>query len=105
MNGIVWLASYPKSGNTWFRAFAANLRSDSDEPVDINSLRTGSIASARRVFDEFSGVEASDLTAVESESLLPKVYLRMAEEATETEYYKVHDAYTLTIDGRPRLPP
>ena len=25
MGGIYWLASYPKSGNTWFRAFLRNL--------------------------------------------------------------------------------
>ena len=26
---IIWLASYPKSGNTWFRVFLMNLLSDS----------------------------------------------------------------------------
>jgi len=25
MGNILWLASYPKSGNTWLRAFLANL--------------------------------------------------------------------------------
>ena len=25
VNGIVWVASYPKSGNTWIRAFLHNL--------------------------------------------------------------------------------
>ncbi len=45
-----WLASYPKSGNTWFRLLIANLRQDA--PVDINDLpRQGGIASARAWFD------------------------------------------------------
>ncbi len=35
---IVWLASYPKSGNTWVRAFLANLLAGADEPVTVNSL-------------------------------------------------------------------
>lgn len=35
---IVWLASYPKSGNTWLRAFLANLLSESDKPVHINDI-------------------------------------------------------------------
>lgn len=35
---IVWLASYPKSGNTWVRAFLANLLAGGQEPVDINRL-------------------------------------------------------------------
>jgi hypothetical protein len=33
----VWLAAYPKSGNTWLRVFIANL-SATDAPADINAL-------------------------------------------------------------------
>lgn len=105
MHGIVWLASYPKSGNTWFRAFLANLLSGLDRPVPINALRTGSIASARPVFDDLAGVEASELSPDEIDLLRPDVYRLMAEEAEATEYHKVHDAYTLNSEGRPLLPP
>ena len=35
---IHWLASYPKSGNTWMRAYLANYLMDPDEPVSINDL-------------------------------------------------------------------
>ena len=38
MSSIVWLASYPKSGNTWIRAFLQNYLDDCGEPVDINAL-------------------------------------------------------------------
>ena len=38
MGAIIWLASYPKSGNTWMRAFLHNLLMNTREPVDINSL-------------------------------------------------------------------
>ena len=38
MSSIVWLASYPKSGNTWVRAFLQNYISDSHKPADINAL-------------------------------------------------------------------
>jgi len=38
MSSIVWLASYPKSGNTWVRAFLHNYLENSSEPADINSL-------------------------------------------------------------------
>ncbi len=105
MSGIVWLASYPKSGNTWFRAFLANLRGEPDEPADINQLRTGWIASARDPFDDYAGVESSDLTAGEIDRLRPDVYLRMAADAEETGYHKVHDAYTTLAGGRPLFPP
>jgi len=35
---IVWLASYPKSGNTWLRAFRHNLVRDPHEGYDINRI-------------------------------------------------------------------
>ncbi|MEJ2083836.1 MAG: sulfotransferase, partial [Acidobacteriota bacterium] len=38
MTGIVWLASYPKSGNTWLRAFLMNFLDPGKRPVDINQL-------------------------------------------------------------------
>lgn len=60
--GIYWLASYPKSGNTWFRVFLANLRREKSEPVDINQLDTNGIASARELFDKMIGLEGADLT-------------------------------------------
>ena len=37
-NSIVWLASYPKSGNTWVRAFLANYLSNAQTPVSINDI-------------------------------------------------------------------
>ena len=33
---IVWLASYPKSGNTWTRIFLANYLDIVDRPLPIN---------------------------------------------------------------------
>jgi hypothetical protein len=38
MAGIVWLASYPKSGNTWLRAFLHNFLRDPERAYDINKL-------------------------------------------------------------------
>ncbi len=38
MKSIVWLASYPKSGNTWLRVFLANYIINSDKPVPINDV-------------------------------------------------------------------
>lgn len=62
MNRLVWLASYPKSGNTWFRAFLANLLADSNVPVDINNLGIGPIASSRGALDSTLGYDSSNLT-------------------------------------------
>jgi hypothetical protein len=38
MGRLIWLASYPKSGNTWMRAFLHNLLRDPGEAYDINRL-------------------------------------------------------------------
>ncbi len=38
MRSIVWLASYPKSGNTWLRAFLINYLFAKDKPVPINKI-------------------------------------------------------------------
>lgn len=35
---LVWLASYPKSGNTWMRIFLANYLFNLDKPVPINEV-------------------------------------------------------------------
>jgi len=105
MGNIVWLASYPKSGNTWFRVFLTNLVSDSDEAASINKLERTPIASARGIFDSLTGIEASDLTFSEIDSIRPEVYQKLSDESDETLFMKVHDAYTLLEDGKTPLFP
>lgn len=102
---IIWLASYPKSGNTWFRVFLTNLLRDCDEPADINDLERTPIASARNLFDDLAGVPASDLSFDEIDSLRPDVYMKIAQDAKEPVYQKVHDAYIYIPHGRPLIPP
>lgn len=100
MKGIVWLASYPKSGNTWFRTLISNLMSKSQEPVDINQLSTGGIASGRERFDELTGIESADLTFEEIDQLRPEVYAYLAQTVKEPLFVKVHDAYTYLPDRK-----
>jgi hypothetical protein len=104
MKGIIWLASYPKSGNTWFRVFLTNLLRDADEPADINDLESTPIAGARGIFDNCIGFEASEMTADEIDRLRPEVYRHLAENAEETPFMKVHDAYTVMANGTPLIP-
>lgn len=111
----VWLASYPKSGNTWFRMLVAGLESDDSKAVDINDLpERGGIASARGPFDHLLLVEAGLLTHDECDALRPRVYEELACGAADDEYdaadaapivrfVKVHDAYTFTTNGEPLL--
>lgn len=102
MGGIFWLASYPKSGNTWLRAFLHNLKSDDDTPADINRIGTRSIASGRDWLDEVLGFDTSDLSQDEIERLRPEVY-GWSRHEDEIGYHKIHDAYTLLSSGEPLI--
>jgi aryl sulfotransferase len=101
---IVWLASYPKSGNTWFRAFLSALLNPENSEVDINNMHLTTIASSRQLFDELVGVPSADLTPEEINRLRPFVYRHNALVSDEVIYQKVHDAYTLLSDGQPLFP-
>jgi aryl sulfotransferase len=104
MGDIYWLASYPKSGNTWFRAFLCNLRADSEQPVPLDDIQTHTIASARGWLDEVLGFDTADLDAAEVERLRPQVYDWAASEPdAEPAYVKIHDALLNTVEGVPLI--
>ena len=98
MSGIVWLASFPKSGNTWFRAFLANLIADRPHAVDINELGYGNFV-GRHNFDAALGWETSDLTAEAIDRLRPQVQDVLAQQ--ENAFYKTHEAFTHPQTGEP----
>lgn len=64
MKNIVWLASYPKSGNTWIRLLLANYLARRDTPVPLSelpkfalgdalaTLHAGQMGSAPNLLDE-----------------------------------------------------
>jgi aryl sulfotransferase len=104
VSGIVWLASYPKSGNTWLRVLLTNYLRDASEPADINQLFGAPIAGARRRFDEWVGVEGSALDANVVDRLRPEVYRCLARDADETLFVKVHDAWVRVDTGEPMFP-
>ena len=80
---IVWLASYPKSGNTWFRIFLSNILESSSSIKSINQLNRTMNASSRTLIDKYSGVSSANLTELETEKLRPLVYRTMAEQSDD----------------------
>jgi hypothetical protein len=103
MAEICWLASYPKSGNTWLRALLANYRANAERPLDINTLDTSG-AAARILFDELTGIEASALDAETIDNLRPAVYRLAAREAGGLLFFKVHDMFRRNSRGVPLFP-
>ncbi|MEW5770399.1 MAG: sulfotransferase domain-containing protein [Pseudomonadota bacterium] len=101
---IVWLASYPKSGNTWFRAFIANLISESAEPVDINKLPPD--GNSRASFDAATGLDSTHLLPEEIDRLRPVYYDRVSAASRDAPcFYKIHDAWRRLSDGQVLFPP
>lgn len=52
MPNVLWLASYPKSGNTWMRIFLANLIANPEKPLDINTTGRLCTAEANPIWHE-----------------------------------------------------
>ncbi len=104
MSQIIWLASYPKSGNTWLRVFFTNLRRDESGPASINDLDPPNLAANRDLFDRCVGLDSDDLTDSEIDLLRPRVYLQLAAEAEELYFCKVHDSRRVLSDGQSLFP-
>lgn len=105
MNGFYWLASYPKSGNTWLRLFLASL-AKGGTPIDINNKQFDiPVGSLRLPFDQFLDIESTDLTISEITCYRPRKYEIEAASANKPLLRKVHDAYLITPKGEPLFPP
>lgn len=101
MGNIVWLASYPKSGNTWLRAFLANLIANRTEPLRPDEIRdfTDSEARADR-FSELAGRPNTDLTIDEISVLRPEVHALIAQRAQGTRLVMTHN-FCGSFEGNP----
>jgi Sulfotransferase domain len=105
MGNILWLASYPRSGNTWLRAFLHNYLRNSAEPYDINRLRDlTTIDSDARWYQTLDSRPCNSLTKEEVAMLRPKVHEAITRSRADTVFVKTHNA--LVIDrGTPMITP
>lgn len=100
---IVWLASYPKSGNTWFRAFLTALLGDGD--LNINEMKTDGIFSSRGIFENCTDIDSTYLYDNEVKNLLPEVFTHQAGLYQKDKLFvKIHDAYTGNKNEIPIVP-
>ena len=114
-----YLASYPKSGNTWCRLFISELRrlagldganapaAQREEGVPGRTwpLATGSIVSSRHWLDDQLGIDTSDLLWRELDKLRGRVGHQRALYADGLRYHKVHDAFiSPDSGGQPVVP-
>jgi len=115
-----YLASYPKSGNTWCRVFITELRRlaglDTEETTAAaeaeerelrlnRDLATGSIVSSRHWLDDQLGIDSADLRWSELDKVRGRVGHQRALYAECLRYHKVHDAFTSPDSaGQPVVP-
>jgi aryl sulfotransferase len=100
MAKFVFLASYPKSGNTWVRAFLTAVWRDG--PVNINRLMVRNLSN-REFLDSVLGISSSDLSPHEVATLRPKVNEFAARNNLSVNrlFFKTHDALLSPRSGIP----
>lgn len=103
-HGFIWLASYPKSGNTWLRLFLENLLSAGDRPCDINHLPHSGHAPTLEGLALHAGIDPTLLSHDELERLRPDFYAYLLDHGYPRRLLKTHDAYRLTSSGEPLFP-
>ena len=96
--GYWYLASYPKSGNTWCRVFITELQrlAAETEPQELNlnrDIETGAIASSRHWLDDQLGVNSCDLSFAELDPLRGRAGESAWLFAEGERFHKVHDAF------------
>lgn len=99
---VIWLASYPKAGNTWFRSFITALLTGK---ADINSMATDGIFSDKSYVEETLDLEVDDLTDLELEKFRKQAFIDVHSGNEKTHFVKIHDAFTYSIwTGEPIIP-
>ena len=102
--GIFWLSSYPKSGNTWFRMVLASALNPSQEPLTINQINITRHASDRELFVDALGFNSYLLSEDELLRLRPIVYQWYSQQKMQVQYFKIHDANIYVHDVTPLIP-
>lgn len=98
---IIWIASYPKSGNTWVRAFLANLLSNSKDPVPINRLvYYCDFDYLGKHYATLAGRPLSELSNAQINTMRPDVQRQLARRSEDTVYCKTHSAAAM-VSGVP----
>ncbi|MCF8331781.1 MAG: sulfotransferase domain-containing protein [Bacteroidales bacterium] len=98
---VIWLASYPKSGNTWFRIILSNLMGEQE--IDINDMEKMPISSSRPVWENYTGFDSSNFFHEEAGKLRPITNDLYAQDCNEITFRKCHDAYTFIDHKTPLL--
>jgi len=98
-SGLVWLASYPKSGNTWTRAFLSNLAAilagESDE-LDVNAIgRFSAGENFTPLYEERLGFRPTEEHRKEIAALRHEVQKSIADTYEGLVFVKTHNGLVM----------
>jgi len=92
MGSLIWLASYPKSGNTWLRAFLYNLLRNPPTPAPINDLDKFCLGeSAAGWFAHRAKKPVDGMTLDEVMALRPDVQRDFTKAFPDSVFVKTHN--------------
>jgi len=105
LNRIIWLASFPKSGNTWLRLLLANYFMPKGEEIHINNIFRFTTADTRQdFFDKAAGRPFHARDAQDWLSMRPKALRLIAASKPGHHFVKTHCKIART-NGQPLIPP
>ncbi|MBC6440637.1 MAG: sulfotransferase domain-containing protein [Rhodospirillales bacterium] len=93
MGRIVWLASYPKSGNTWMRAFLHHLFRNPSRPLPLNALGGGGLTTSESKPDLYAALDSrplADIPREERDRLRLRVHAAIAGSVPGNIFCKTH---------------
>jgi hypothetical protein len=101
---LIWLASYPKSGNTWIRLLLSNYLNKENKLIGINDIDSSIISSSRTIFDSFTPFLSSDLDYEEIDNLRPEIYKSISKENDDCVFVKTPVAFTQNNNKEDNFP-
>jgi len=101
---IIWLASYPKSGNTWMRSLLAHYFMPPGQAPDINNLRRFTTADVRQdFFDAAAGRPFATQSVIEWLEVRQRALRLIAASKPGTHFVKTH-CQTVNYMGHDLIP-
>lgn len=93
MGRLIWLASYPKSGNTWMRAFLHNLFRNPRKPAAINELDQFCLSESKPhwYLPHSGGRPTETLSLAEIMSIRPRAHQDMTRAFPDSVFVKTHN--------------
>ncbi|WP_169543766.1 sulfotransferase domain-containing protein [Sneathiella aquimaris] len=99
MGKIVWLASYPKSGNTWVRMFLNSYFKGQEEKQDLNTLDLSTFGgSSKTSYRAVTSKNVDSLSDAEIMALTPLAHSHIAAQKPNEVFVKTHNLLSTYYD-------